>query len=443
MHARAGRLAEAERELDGLGPARAGWYTADAELTRATIAAARGQAAEAVDWAERVIAASATEAWRTRWRNTARVVPVLAAAGATARGARRPRDGARRAPAAGELRAAVALQGWLHALDGDDAAAVDAVRRAWEEAGAATPHLVRREWPRLDRVVWQAVERGALPPERGRRRARGRLPRCGCPAAVHPPPRRRDAPRGGRRRRRLGHPDAGARLAELERDPDADVAGAARSARARLAATPPALAFSLLGGFALRRGAHPVADDAWGPRRRAAQRLVRFLLVHRDHAVPEDVLFAAFWRDAGVDAARRSLQVTLSSARAVLDPGGERGRIVVADRTYRLRPAAHDTIDADAFAQAARGALERTPASPPGARPRSRRPPRGGAASRSRRTATRTGRRSGASAWSTSSGACWPRWPRRARRRGTPARPSRRRAGRSSSTSSTRPRTAG
>ena len=44
----------------------------------------------------------------------------------------------------------------------------------------------------------------------------------------------------------------------------------------------------MLGGFSVRRGAHVVADEDW--KRRAGQRLVRLLLVHRE-TVPEDVIY--------------------------------------------------------------------------------------------------------------------------------------------------------
>jgi DNA-binding SARP family transcriptional activator len=89
-----------------------------------------------------------------------------------------------------------------------------------------------------------------------------------------------------------------------------------------------------------------------------AQRLVRLLLTRREAAIPEDVLFEAFWPDKPSSAARRSLQVAVSSARAVLDPpGAERSAIDVSERAYRLRLRERDVVDADEFERAARAAL--------------------------------------------------------------------------------------
>jgi len=153
-----------------------------------------------------------------------------------------------------------------------------------------------------------------------------------------------------------GHPEAAARAGELRSDPDAGVAGAARDGRARLEAAPPPLVFTVLGGFGLRRGTFCIDDDAW--RRRAAQRLVRILLMHRDAAMSEDALFAALWPDKTEAAARRNLQVVVSAARAVLDrPGAEHSVVLVSRRTYRLELAEHDVVDADEFDRAARAAL--------------------------------------------------------------------------------------
>ena len=115
---------------------------------------------------------------------------------------------------------------------------------------------------------------------------------------------------------------------------------------------------ALFGGFEVRRGAYTIDEASWGPRRKAAQRLVRFLIVHREHRVPEDHLFAAFWPEKPADAARRSLQVTVSSARAVLDPdGSERSMLESADRGYRLVLGPRDAVDTDGFERAALAAL--------------------------------------------------------------------------------------
>jgi DNA-binding SARP family transcriptional activator len=160
-----------------------------------------------------------------------------------------------------------------------------------------------------------------------------------------------------------GHPAAPARARALLADPDPDVAAAARAAQAALRTagrSGPPLSFRVLGGFALHRGEWPVDEAAW--ERPMAARLVRFLLVHRGAAVPDDVLLEAFWPDRPERAGRASLQVAVSRARAVLDPPGAPGSAIAGGgRTYRLALREGDRVDADVFAIAAREAL-RAPA---------------------------------------------------------------------------------
>ena len=57
-----------------------------------------------------------------------------------------------------------------------------------------------------------------------------------------------------------------------------------------------------------------------------AVRVVRFLLISGSAAVPEDVLFEAFWPDRPADAARQHLAVAVSRARKVLDLPGRASR---------------------------------------------------------------------------------------------------------------------
>jgi DNA-binding SARP family transcriptional activator len=364
VHARAGRLVEAERELEELTGPGLGWYAGDAEITRATIAAGRGAHTEAVEWAERAAAAGALEPWRTRvpfWRNTALLAPVLVRAGRPAWG-RELIEGALAArPPLASCARLLALRSWLRTLEGDEVGALEDIASAWEEAGDAPEHLVRRERPRLEPLLWTALERGILPPGEVIAALEAAEPGGSALLAFI------DHPLTDVRRSALrsiaasGHPDAYARVQALEHDPDETVAAAARASRTLLARDPPPLAFSLLGGFRVRRGTHLVSDEEWGGRRRAAQRLVRFLLVHREAVVPEDDLFDAFWPDATAEAARRGLQVTLSSARAVLDfPGAEHSVLEVADRRYRLALAERDLVDADEFEAAAAAALAAT-----------------------------------------------------------------------------------
>jgi DNA-binding SARP family transcriptional activator len=89
-----------------------------------------------------------------------------------------------------------------------------------------------------------------------------------------------------------------------------------------------------------------------------AARIVRFLLMQDGNAVPEDELFEAFWADRPADASRQHLTVAVSRARKVLDlPGAERSVIEARERTYRLRLATHDSVDAVEFERAAADAL--------------------------------------------------------------------------------------
>jgi DNA-binding SARP family transcriptional activator/tetratricopeptide (TPR) repeat protein len=360
VHARAGRLAEAEHELTETAGSGFGWYPGDAEITRATIAARRGDSGGTREAARLAIDRGALEPWRSRWRNTALLTPVLVRAEQAAWARELVEDALALRPPLASCARLVALRAWLRHVDGDELGAIADVASAWEEAGDEAVHLLRRERPRLEPLLWTAVERGAVDPDAAVAAVAAAAP--GGEAVLawseHPLPaaRRAAVPAAAV----SGHPDAAARIAELERDADAGVGAAARAAREHLLREPPPLVLRVLGGFAVRRGGFAAGDAVWGPRRRAAQRLVRFLLAHRDRRVPEDELFEAFWPKTETTAARRSLQVTASSARSVLDPGGaERSALEVVDRTYRLALSERDVVDADEFERAARTALER------------------------------------------------------------------------------------
>jgi DNA-binding SARP family transcriptional activator len=158
-----------------------------------------------------------------------------------------------------------------------------------------------------------------------------------------------------------GRPEGVERAPEFVGDPDPEVAAAARAVVERLRRDPPPLTFRLLGGFELRRATWLVDDAVW--ERRVAQRLVRYLLCHDCGPVLEDDLIAAFWPDASASAARRSLQVAVSAARAVLDPvGAPDSRLASSQRTYRLRLRDRDVVDAHEFERAAADALGTTDA---------------------------------------------------------------------------------
>lgn len=120
--------------------------------------------------------------------------------------------------------------------------------------------------------------------------------------------------------------------------------------------TAPPLRFELLGGLTTFRGDEEIKAAEWG--RPMAARIVAFLLVHRDRAVPEDLLLEAFWPDATAASARRSLQVAVSRARQVLDPPGAKHSLIeYAHRTYRLQLREHDIVDTEEFERRAHAAL--------------------------------------------------------------------------------------
>src|SRR5262249_10560068 len=153
-----------------------------------------------------------------------------------------------------------------------------------------------------------------------------------------------------------GHPEAIARLQRLKDDDDPGLADAAADGLQRLAGSLPPLTFEVLGGFAARRGAWRIADSDWG--RPVDARLVRFLLVQAGQPVLDDVIFEALWPDRAASGARRSLQVSVSRARRVLDPpGAERSVIESGDGAYRLVLGDLASVDAEQFGAAADRAL--------------------------------------------------------------------------------------
>ncbi len=349
LHARNGRLAEAELALSRSSARFPGWFASDADVTRAAIAAGRGD----YDVLERAIESVTMVPWTPGVHATALLIPVLVAAGRRDR-ARDVVDEALAArPALASGARLLALRAWVRSLDGDEAGALADVRRAWEDAGDGTRHLLRRERPRLEPLLWKALERGVLAPEDVVEAVDAARPGGTAALALtrHPAPDvRRTAVLAAVA---SGHPRAVARAGELQADPDPAVASAAR---AGFRTEPPPLVFTVLGGFGLRRGVFRIDDDAW--RRRAAQRLVRILLMNRDAAMSEDELFAALWPDKAGAAARRSLQVIVSAARAVVDwPSTTDSVLLVTRRTYRLELTERDIVDADEFERAAVAAL--------------------------------------------------------------------------------------
>jgi len=327
------------------------------------VAAQRGRATEALAGAERTLALAASTTVLERERIALELVPILFDGGAPGHAdalvtdARALLDAHYPGDAGSYLRSLLLGQrAWMRHAGGHAGAAVAELQLAWVEAGSNQADLIRRLGDRIGRLLWIALERGAIGADEVIRAHEHAQPGGDAlfELTAHPLPevRRRAAVSLAA----SGRPDVLARLGELETDHDPVVAGAATTIRARVIADPPPLAFQLLGGFAVRRGSWQPADAAW--ERRIAQRLVRLLLTRRDSAVSEDELIDAFWHDKGVEAARRSLQVALSSARRVIDLPGAESVIATAERAYRLRLRPHDSVDVDAFERAAATALE-------------------------------------------------------------------------------------
>jgi ATP/maltotriose-dependent transcriptional regulator MalT/DNA-binding SARP family transcriptional activator len=246
---------------------------------------------------------------------------------------------------------------WIREQEGDVAGAHRDVADAFGLVDAASAeHLVRAEWPRLRALLWDLLAAGALPAaavvgyvesafgDGPDVLALAEHPSAAVRIAVAP------AVTGS------GHPDAGAAIKALEGDADPAVAAAAAEAVARVRRRPPARAFTLLGGFRLRRGAWEVDERTWG--RPTVVRLVRFLLVHRGAPVSEERILEALWPDRPADKARSALQVAVSRARQVVDPPGAAGSAIrYSDRAYLLELDERDQVDAERFAAVATEAL--------------------------------------------------------------------------------------
>ena len=213
----------------------------------------------------------------------------------------------------------------------------------------------------LVRVVWAALEQGEIDSATAIRELQAGLP--GGVAAVVPFTR---------------HPVAAVRLAaigaaaacghagvidEVEQPARTETPVGSEGAieACESPCEPAALAFTLLGGFSATRGGWCADDAAW--ERRVAQRLVRFLLVHRDRRVSEDELLETFWPERDLDSARRCLHVAISRARRVLDPRNGPSLIDTSDRVYHLRLRPGDWVDADDFETTALTALAQPGAS--------------------------------------------------------------------------------
>lgn len=354
--ARSGRLAEAERELTYAGDRQlAGWRRYDVELARATIAAKRGEGRIVLERAERAIEFVATGPPSDHVWVATGLGPLLVDAGHEERARTLLEetlahlDAFLPGPGGRYWRARLlAHRAWIKARNADQAGADADFDSASEQAGEAFNSLLRSCWRQVEGLVWSALERGALEPSRTIAAFRGTWPH-GTPLV-----RLLDHPTAEVRRLALpaavasGNPEASARLAKLAEDPDPSVAAVAAAARDGATGSAPPLIYRLLGRFEVHRGPWLIEQADWG--RPVASRLVRYLLIQRERAIPEEQLFDALWRGKESVAARRALQVALSRARAVLDPAAaEASRLEVVDRTYRLRLLEGDLVDVDEF----------------------------------------------------------------------------------------------
>ena len=363
LHARNGRPAPAEHELARAGPVGSGWRAAVHEAAHARTAALAGNAAAVLSAADRAMALAERGALADRLLVALEVAPALFTSGFPDRARAVTEDhlalcDAVVPGAAGSYARSLLLatRAWLLRAEGRARDATTNVVQMWDSAGTNAPDLVRRQWPLVEPLLHEALKRGALDAvavigavEIARPGGQALLP-----FASHPESRVRRAAIASLAS--SGHPAIAVRLAALQKDPDSEVAAAAKSASEHFHANPPPLVFQLLGGFELRRGSWPIGEEVW--ERPIAAKLVRFFLVHRDRVVAEDELFEAFWPGKPPATARRNLQVTVSRARAVLDPrGATRSVLESGERAYRLRLGDRDRVDVDEFETAAAAGL--------------------------------------------------------------------------------------
>jgi len=118
--------------------------------------------------------------------------------------------------------------------------------------------------------------------------------------------------------------------------------GAEDGANAR---TSPSLAVHLLGPLRVTLNDHPV--ESWPSGRGRA--VFKYLLSHRDRALPRDVLMDVFWTDAGPEAARNNLNVALHGLRQALRAADDVPVVIFQDGAYRLSPDLQVWVDVDEF----------------------------------------------------------------------------------------------
>ena len=362
--ARRGDLADARLELERAGSRwGSGWRGVSRPNAEAFVAAAGGETKEAVAAAKRALTRVRPGLVCYRVWTALDMAIVLAQCGSVdlAHAAVDEAIAALDEQFPGELgryhRARLlATRAWLQYEGGDRDSAYETLRRSWEEAGEGASRLARAHWAKLKPVLWQALADKAIDPSLILPSLEATLPGGETLHAFI------DHPETAVRRAAVpaalssNHPDALSQLDRLVDDEDAQVASVAVAAKERLRRSPLPLRFDVLGRFRVSRAGWEIAEESW--RRPVDARLVRFLLIHLDAPVPEDLIIEALWPDLSASSARRSLQVAVSGVRHVVDlKSGEGSMLVSRDRTYQLTLTDQDAVDAEEFRAAVATAL--------------------------------------------------------------------------------------
>src|SRR5690606_29143897 len=136
------------------------------------------------------------------------------------------------------------------------------------------------------------------------------------------------------------------------RDPDPEVAAAARAALPALDLRPAyALRVVSLGGLEVWRGETPIRPEDW--KGQTARRLLARLLIAEGRSVSRERLLADLWPHVDPGAARNNLRVAIARLNEALDPERPPGTppwfVLAEDDALRLRPEVIAEWDAARF----------------------------------------------------------------------------------------------